>query len=86
LTICAMFAPRTRSAWRAKMLRLSAARMASRKLFCWTRKPGLVPGSGAYQAPHSSTTRATLFCGSYLSIMAECLLIRSSIAKVALRI
>src|SRR5215467_4818221 len=68
------------------MLRLSAARIASRRLFCWTRNPGLLPGKGAYQAPHSSTTSATFFWGSYLSMMAECLLIRSSISSVDLRI
>src|SRR5271157_4486505 len=56
-----MLAMRTRSAWRAKMFRFSAARIASRRLFCCTRKPGLLPGKGAYQAPHSSTTKATFF-------------------------
>ena len=39
---------------------------ASRTLFCWARKPGVVPGSCAYQAPHSSTARATFFFGIVL--------------------
>ena len=86
LIICAMLAMRTRSAWRAKIFRFSAARIASRMLFCCTRNPGLLPGSGAYQPPHSSTTSATFLSGSYLSMMAECLLIRPSISKVDLRI
>src|SRR3954454_6995476 len=80
-----MLAPRTRSACLAKMFTFKAARIASRILFCWTRKPGLLPGNGAYQLPHSSTTSATFFCGSYLSMMAEYLLIRPSIVKVFLR-
>ena len=84
LTICAMLALRTRSAWRAKMFRLSAARTASRRLFCWTRKPGWLPGSGAYHAPHSSTTRPIFFSGSYLSMMAACVATMSSIWSVDL--
>ncbi len=86
LIICAMLAIRTRSAWRAKMFRLRAARIASRWLFCWARKPGLDPGSGAYQAPHSSTTSAIFFSGSYLSMIAECFATRPSISSVDLRI
>ena len=86
LTICAMLAMRTRSARRAKMFRLSAARTASRRLFCCTRNPGLLPGSGAYQPPHSSTTSATFFSGSYLSMIAECSAMSASISSVFLRI
>src|SRR5436305_8105810 len=68
------------------MFRFKAARIASRMLFCWTRKPGLLPGNGAHQLPHSSTTSATFFCGSYLSMMAECCLIRLSMSSVDFRI
>src|SRR5947208_2267921 len=68
------------------MLRFSEARMASRRLFCCTRNPGLLPGRGEYQPPHSSTTSATFFCGSYLSMMAECCLIRLSMSSVDFRI
>ncbi|MNC93847.1 hypothetical protein D3C83_105660 [compost metagenome] len=64
LTICAIFAPRTRSAWRAKMLKLSAATIASRIEFCCWRKPCGVPGVSANHTPHSSTTSATCFSGS----------------------
>src|ERR1700733_12545735 len=58
---------------------------------CWrqfmlARKPGLLPGSGAYQPPHSSTTSATFFPGSYLSMIAECFSTRSFISSVDLRI
>lgn len=41
-----------------------------------------MPGNGAYQVPHSSTTRATFLAGSYLSMIALCLVISSSITKV----
>ena len=35
LTVCAMLAMRTRSAWLLKMLRESPATSASRSVFCW---------------------------------------------------
>ena len=50
------------------------------------RVAALLPGSGAYHAPHSSTTRATFFCGSYLSMIAECFATSPSISSVDLRI
>ena len=45
-------------------------------------KPGLLPGSGAYQAPNSSTTSASFYCGSYLSMIAEWVAMRPSISSV----
>ena len=83
LIICAMLAIRTRSAWWVKMSSVNEATSASRSVFCCCRKPGLVPGSGAYQVPHSSTTRATFFSGSYLSITALWRVIRSSIRSAS---
>ena len=77
-----MFDIATRSAWRWKMWKLSAATTASRIVFCCTRNPGLVPGVGSYHVPHSSTMSPTFFSGSYLSMMAECLEIMSSIRSV----
>ena len=35
--------------------------------------------------PIHPPTRATFFCGSYLSMIADCLVIRSSISRVSLR-
>ena len=81
-----MLAMRTRSAWRAKMLMWSEAISASRTLFCCARNPGVLPGSGAYHAPHSSTTSAIFFSGSYLSMIAEWDLMRPSISIAAWRI
>ena len=52
---------RTRSACLSKMLRLIAATSASRSVLPWRRKPGSVPGSPAYQVPHSSTARNSRF-------------------------
>ena len=82
LMVWARLAILTRSQWLLKILRLVAASNASRKLFCWYRKPGLVPGSTSVHIPHSSTTRATFLSGSYLSMMAECLVTSSSIFSV----
>ena len=56
--------------------------MASRIVFCWIRKPGLVPDSTSYHVPHSSTYSPTFFAGSYLSMIAACLLTISSILSV----
>ena len=57
-----------------------AATIASRMVFCWYRKRGCVPGSTAYHVPHSSTTIATRFSGSYLSIATEWRRTNSSIS------
>src|ERR1039458_8340228 len=54
-------------------------------LFCWTRNAGFEPGSGACQAPHSSTLKVTFFSGSYLSTTASCLRRNSSMKSVDLR-
>ena len=70
LIVCAMFAPRTRSAWLLKMFRCSAATTASRSVFCWYKNPGFVPGSTSCHIPHSPTIRATRFSGSYRSMIA----------------
>ena len=43
------------------------------------------PGSGAYHAPHSSTTSAIFFSGSYLSMIAECFAMRLSMSSVDLQ-
>src|SRR5690349_6170184 len=69
----------TRSAWLLKIFKVDAAMIASRSEFCWNKKSLFVPGSGAVQIPHSSTTSAFFFWGSYLSMMAECLDTISSI-------
>ncbi len=46
----------------------------------------MLPGSFAYHAPHSSTTSAIFFSGSYLSMMAECFAMRPSVSSVLFRI
>src|SRR3954470_24956798 len=80
-TVCARLAMRTLSAWLLKIFKVVPAINASRRLFCWYKKPGLVPGSTSVQMPHSSTNKATLFALSYLSMMAECLITNSSMRK-----
>ena len=40
---------------KVKMFRFSVASMASRRVFCCCRKPGLLPGVGSAHRPHSST-------------------------------
>ncbi|MNT03047.1 hypothetical protein D3C72_1375660 [compost metagenome] len=86
LTICAIFVMRTRSAWAWKILKFRAATKASRKLFCWNRKPVLVPGSTSYQVPHSSTYKPVFFEGSFLSMAAILFLIKLSMRRVRLRV
>ena len=51
------------------MFSVSAATSASRIVFCWYRKPGLVPGSTSNQVPHSSTTRPSFFSGQTRRMM-----------------
>ena len=67
-TVWAMFAMRSRSAWRWKPSKCSEATSASRTVFCWYRNPGFVPGSTFHQVPHSSNTRPTFLCGSWRSM------------------
>ena len=59
LTICAMLAMRTRSAWRAKMFKFKVAENGVSQAVCCTRKCGFVPGSGVCLF-HSSTAERYL--------------------------
>src|SRR5688500_14235326 len=81
MMVCARFAILTRSLWLLNIFRLVPATNASRKLFCWYKNHGFVPGSTFVQIPHSSTTRATFFSGSYLSIIVEWRVTSSSIRR-----